>query len=112
MTTSDKNRKAEEYATNNPDFGGLLNIIYKYLTPETVQTLQLAFKQTYLAGYEAGQKDWAPVIELVNQQAEDEGLWVVPALGTQPIMEAYLQQELRRLHALIESIQPPREVKG
>lgn len=41
---------------------------------------------------------------LVDEQAEDEALWSVPAQGTQPIGEAYLQQELRRLHALIENI--------
>lgn len=45
---------------------------------------------------------------LVDQQAEDEGLWSVPAFGTQPISEAYLQQELRRLHAAVE--QHPGEV--
>ncbi len=36
---------------------------------------------------------------LVAEQAEDEGLW----FDAQYITEAYLQQELRRLHALIES---------
>ena len=36
--------------------------------------------------------------ELVNQQAEDEGLWFIAE--TAP--EAYLQQELRRLHAVVE----------
>lgn len=35
---------------------------------------------------------------LVDQQAEDEGLWFV----AQTAAEAYLQQELRRLHAAIE----------
>ena len=35
---------------------------------------------------------------IVNEQAEDEGLWFQAA--TAP--EAYLQQELRRLHAAIE----------
>lgn len=40
---------------------------------------------------------------LVNEQAEDEMLWTVPAEGLQAIVEAYLQQELRRLHTLIES---------
>ncbi len=35
---------------------------------------------------------------LVNEQAEDEGLWFV----AQTASEAYLQQELRRLHAAIE----------
>lgn len=35
----------------------------------------------------------------VNEQAEDEGLWFVAE--TAP--EAYLQQELRRLHSVIEA---------
>ena len=38
------------------------------------------------------------LLQLVNEQAEDEGLWFVAV--TAP--EAYLQQELRRLHAAIE----------
>jgi hypothetical protein len=36
--------------------------------------------------------------KLVNEQAEDEGLWFVAE--TAP--EAYLQMHLRRLHALVE----------
>ena len=36
--------------------------------------------------------------KLVNQQAEDEGLWFDAT--TAP--EAYLQQELRKLHVAIE----------
>ena len=35
---------------------------------------------------------------LVDEQAEDEGLWFVPETAA----EAYLQQELRRLHAAVE----------
>lgn len=38
----------------------------------------------------------------VELQALDEGLWAVPAFGTQPIGEAYLQQALRALHRVIE----------
>jgi len=38
-------------------------------------------------------------LQLVNEQAEDEGLWFIAR--TAP--EAYLQQELRRLHAVIEA---------
>ena len=38
------------------------------------------------------------ITELVDKQAEDEGLWF-EAL-TAP--EAYLQQELRKLHAAVE----------
>ena len=34
----------------------------------------------------------------VLQQAEDEGLWFIPITTS----EAYVQQELRRLHAIIE----------
>ena len=37
-------------------------------------------------------------IDLVNKQAEDEGLWFIAK--TAP--EAYLQQELRKLHAIVE----------
>jgi hypothetical protein len=39
---------------------------------------------------------------VVDRQAEDEGLWGVGVYGTQPITEAYLQQELRHLHKIIE----------
>ena len=38
--------------------------------------------------------------EMIDIQAEDEGLWFVAA--TAP--EAYLQQELRKLHALCERL--------
>lgn len=37
---------------------------------------------------------------LVNEQAEDEALWFI----TENIAEAYLQQELRRLHAAVEAL--------
>lgn len=50
-----------------------------------------------------GHKDgWTEVIALVNEQAEDEALWAVYLDGSQSISEAYLQQELRRLHAAVE----------
>lgn len=39
---------------------------------------------------------------VVDKQAEDEALWSVPLDRLQPISEAYLQQELRGLHAVIE----------
>jgi hypothetical protein len=45
---------------------------------------------------------WADVLALVNQQAGDEGLWFTAK--TAP--EGYLQQELRRLHAVIEACNP------
>jgi predicted naringenin-chalcone synthase len=43
-----------------------------------------------------------PVIDTVNQQAEDEALWIIYPLGEQSISEAYIQQELRGLHRVIE----------
>ena len=36
--------------------------------------------------------------KLVDEQAEDEGLWFI----AQTAPEAYLQEHLRRLHALVE----------
>lgn len=71
---------------------------------------QLAYKM----GYEAARselrvagpddlvirrEDLSRVLALVDEQAEDEGLWFIAR--TAP--EAYLQQELRRLHAAVES---------
>lgn len=44
-------------------------------------------------------EDCCPCIQQVlDEQANDEGLWCQPA----NIVEAYLQQELRRLHLAIE----------
>jgi len=37
-------------------------------------------------------------IEIVNEQAEDDGIWFI----AETITEAYLQRELRRLHAAVE----------
>jgi hypothetical protein len=41
---------------------------------------------------------WQNILDLVEQQARDDGLWFEAV--TAP--EAYLQQELRKLHMLIE----------
>ena len=41
---------------------------------------------------------WLAIKKVVDEQIEDEGLWFMAE--TAP--EAYLQQELRRLHAEIE----------
>ena len=40
----------------------------------------------------------ARIRAVMDEQAEDEGLW----FEAQTITEAYLQQKLRRLHAVIE----------
>lgn len=41
---------------------------------------------------------------LIEEQANDEGLWSIPFDKLQTITEAYLQQELRRLHEICESL--------
>jgi len=48
---------------------------------------------------------YARIRAVVDEQAEDEGLWFVAR--TAP--EAYLQQELRRLHRVIEDKEGPRD---
>lgn len=39
-----------------------------------------------------------PILKMVDAQAEDEGLWCKVTRAS----EAYLQQELRKLHAVVE----------
>jgi len=51
------------------------------------------------AALEAEQAEVRGLVEAVNKQAEDEGLWFEAV--TAP--EAYLQQKLRKLHTLIEN---------
>ena len=41
--------------------------------------------------------------KIVDEQAENEALWSIPLNGLQPIGEALLQTELRKLHAAIEN---------
>lgn len=41
----------------------------------------------------------ASVVDLVNEQAEDEGLWFV----AETVTEAYLMRNLRELHSAIEN---------
>ena len=40
------------------------------------------------------------ILALVNEQAEDDGLWFLDPLCS----EAYLQSALRKLHAVIEEV--------
>lgn len=46
--------------------------------------------------------------QLVAEQAEDEGLWFV----AESITEAYFQERLRALHAVIESSAPVADGRG
>jgi hypothetical protein len=46
--------------------------------------------------------DEAAIKAVVGEQAEDNGLWFIPAT----ITEDYLQRALRRLHAVIEGKSP------
>lgn len=51
---------------------------------------------------EANGKKWDKVKAIVNEQANDVGLWSMPLDRQQTIYEAHLQKALRRLHAEIE----------
>ena len=64
--------------------------------PETVYSPE---QLTLMAAAEAWSR-MAPVLDLVDEQAEDEGLWFNAITAS----EAYLQQELRRLHAAMELV--------
>ncbi len=59
-------------------------------------------EQALAARVEELEAEREAILACAHEQAEDEGLWSVPAFGTQPISEAYLQQELRNLHRVIE----------
>lgn len=45
-------------------------------------------------------KDLRELRQLVEEQAEDEGLWFIAQYAS----EGYLQHELRRLHAEVERV--------
>lgn len=57
--------------------------------------------RTHFNLVEAERERWMHVIDLVKTQSGDEGLWFTAM--TAP--EGYLQQELRKLHALVENDQ-------
>ena len=56
------------------------------------------FGTVTFAMYEALEAQRDAIQQVVDEQAEDEGLW----FRAQTAAEAYLQQELRRLHAAVE----------
>jgi hypothetical protein len=66
----------------------------------------LAIAESLLAKLAASETRLARIRAHVDEQAKDDGLWAVP-WDLQPISEAYLQQELRRLHATIEANTEP-----
>jgi hypothetical protein len=71
---------------------------------EMVQAIEDTISQVnnWRAKYENRGAKLAKIRALVDEQAEDPGLWSVPVGRQQYISEAHLQQELRKLHALIE----------
>ena len=48
------------------------------------------------------EKRWRRIKDVVDEQAEDEGLWGTNLDGSTNIVEAHLQAQLRRLHEAIE----------
>jgi len=86
-------RKAADF------FGQHVNHRTKRVDEISVTEHMLKMSQR-IAGLEA---ENARLQAIVDEQAEDEGLWFVAE--TAP--EAYLQQELRRLHAAIDAARKP-----
>jgi hypothetical protein len=68
---------------------------------EPGDTIYRATKWDQLSARDAtlGEQDWINQLgAVVDAQAEDDGLWFL----AQTAPEAYLQQELRKLHAMVE----------
>ena len=70
---------------------------------------ELGLRKAFKAGWDARDSEISRLQErldaiqkLVDEQAEDLGLWSTPFARTHTIAEAHLQQELRRLHEVIE----------
>lgn len=61
---------------------------------ETARYVQLCDLHMAIVSFRLGM-----IRECVNQQVEDEGLW----FEAETAPEAYLQQELRRLHNVVEA---------
>jgi hypothetical protein len=80
----------------------LLRDIKGILNTETALNLLLIIADGTLARNDLGtaERNMENLIEIVNEQANDDALWFVAATAS----EAYLQQELRRLHTAIEDL--------
>lgn len=96
MTTKSAEGKEAEYA-NQWKITAFKEFGFKQieLPAEVIEDIKYRLKTAFLAGRESMRKKMQ---ELVNKQAEDPGLW----FDAQTAPEAYLQQELRKLHAAIE----------
>ena len=65
-----------------------------------------------LSAVEGERDKWDAVRRICDEQAEDEALWAIYPFE-QPIVEAYLQQELRRLTRAVEAaLAFARDAKG
>lgn len=101
------NKRRKVYLTDRSDDGKLFGYLVA-VDDEFVYDVELAPGLVVLS---SDRKTRIPTLEdlglaelrqLVDEQAEDEGLWFIAESAT----EAYLQQELRRLHAFVESAIP------
>ena len=80
------------------DFDGL-ELTFGTFRPNDADKEKLAARANAKLG------EWLSSLQaLVNEQAEDVGLWSLPVGRLQFIAEAHLQQELRKLHKLIEEV--------
>lgn len=77
-------------AKNNFNYADSNNLRMDDLGEKTKQTIRAALQSPRVPVIE--------ILETVLEQAEDDGLW----FNAKYASEAYLQQELRRLHTVIE----------
>jgi regulator of PEP synthase PpsR (kinase-PPPase family) len=76
-----------------------LHQIAKANEKDSYQLIEIgSLKDTIRAALQSPRVPVIEILETVLEQAEDEGLW----FNAKYASEAYLQQELRRLHAIIE----------
>lgn len=72
----------------------------QHITPPLKLSPHANARRAWQDGYHEAARRITNLQDLIDEQAEDEALWFLDVSVT----EAYLQQELRRLHAVIEGI--------
>jgi hypothetical protein len=65
---------------------------------ERGEAFLIGYREGLIRAFKIAEQSFTAILEVVDEQAKDEGLWFEST--TAP--EAYLQQELRRLHGIIE----------
>lgn len=103
---TDKTREAFEAIVGETDLDLYIDETEEYYSGRTLRAFG-KYCEDIVAATSAADAKHLLVIEklvaIVNQQAEDDGLWFVAEYAS----EGYLQKELRLLHAAIEELAKP-----